>query len=226
MLTTSDPEWLEYLRNDTWMNSTRITNLTSLDSVVQKYSARFHGAVVYDPTLPSTASLASTAAGVEDLLPFCLRSNTASPTLYDRYVASGDLTVARWLNASMFSGSVTGSHKGDAYIWAKETWLDTGKANPTVMGYYLDYFWVTSKPCCGGGVVDYLQSTVSNQDYVMANRGFLWCVTLLLSQYPGTGQLRDIRISPATLSIRWEGISTCGRMTLPTTTRRNHRVPT
>lgn len=174
LLTPSDPHWLAYLRNDTWLNGTTVTNVTSLDTLVSMYYNQFSGAVVYDPLLPSTSLLASTAAGVENLLPFCRRSDSAAPTLYDRYIAGGKVEVVRWLNASMFTGKVSGSRKGDAYLWAKETWLDTGKANPTVMGFYLDYYWVQSRPCCGGGEVDYLQSTVSNQDYIIANKGFLW----------------------------------------------------
>lgn len=39
-----------------------------------------------------------------------------------------------------FNGSRTGSSKADAYVWAKETFLDSGLVSGTTLAYFVDYF--------------------------------------------------------------------------------------
>jgi hypothetical protein len=41
-----------------------------------------------------------------------------------------------------FDGKVTGSSKCDAYLWALEEFVRTGKCNKAQMAYFIDYFWV------------------------------------------------------------------------------------
>ncbi|NIR00989.1 MAG: hypothetical protein GTN78_12440, partial [Gemmatimonadales bacterium] len=53
----------------------------------------------------------------------------------------------------------TGSAKCDAYLWAKEKYLDSGKCNPAKMGYYIDAYWLR-KP--DGYIPNH---TLSNHDY-------------------------------------------------------------
>eukprot|EP00050_Salpingoeca_kvevrii_P017165 m.62488 g.62488 ORF g.62488 m.62488 type:complete len:745 (+) comp7403_c0_seq4:45-2279(+) len=178
LFTDADSQWLAYLRQPgQWLARTSVTLLQpDVATLVTRYRSVFQGAVVYDPSLPATSLLASTAAGVEQLLPIANRSATPGQpkTVYDELVASGVVPTRRSLPASMFPGTETKSRKGDAYMWAKREWLDTGKANAAILGFMLDYYWVASNPCCGGGATDYEMATITNQDYLIQNRAFLW----------------------------------------------------
>eukprot|EP00041_Stephanoeca_diplocostata_P023877 m.595310 g.595310 ORF g.595310 m.595310 type:complete len:861 (+) comp22400_c0_seq6:200-2782(+) len=142
-------EWLE---NATWTSPidagpTAIPRLLELPAL----SAVFKGFVVYDPLVPATSNVASTIAGVEDLLPIAYRPNDT-----DSLFSQLHLDVARPGDSDTpgivvnlvgkFNGSRTGSSKCDAYMWAKETYLDTGLANSSLLAYYVDYFAVTNKP--------------------------------------------------------------------------------
>jgi hypothetical protein len=77
----------------------------------------------------------------EDLLP--VRYDPQPGSLYDRLTRGLRLPVRLWLvqtnGASLFTGKgnvpgskrpSTGSAKCDAYIWAIERWIKTGKAAP------------------------------------------------------------------------------------------------
>lgn len=88
---------------------------------------------------------------VENLLPICQRDQEGS--LYRRLVLNGPKLKVQLSLVGLFNGTITGSKKVqqclactsfllnwskcDAYIWAKQRYLDSGRCNPTVMGYYL-----------------------------------------------------------------------------------------
>ena len=63
----------------------------------------------------------------------------------------------------------SGSAKCDAYLWLIEQVIHTGQANPAVMGYYLDAFWLQSWQASGPA-----NCTLTNQDFVMARRGVVF----------------------------------------------------
>ena len=100
--------------------------------------------------------------------------------MYQQLVATGpQLAVqTRLLNANgtpMFTGQgqvagttrdSTGSAKNDAYIWLIENYVRTGKANPQVLGYYLDADWHRSWRAASPE-----NHTLSNHDFVIARRG-------------------------------------------------------
>lgn len=130
------------------------------------------GMILFDPD-PSTGAISSslaaaTAAGIEGGI--AVRKD---PTSY----------VYRWLNSigvpvlmdisGKFTGSgtiydsttaSTGSAKCDAYIWAKEHYIDTGKCDPTVLSYTLDMYGLSM----GTGNACQLQ----NLDYAIMKKGF------------------------------------------------------
>jgi hypothetical protein len=63
----------------------------------------------------------------------------------------------------------TGSRKCDAYLWAAERYMKTGRCNPRKMGYYPDAFWL-QRP--NGLTID--RTLLSNHDYFIAHKGFLF----------------------------------------------------
>lgn len=177
-----DRQWLSYLREqDGWLRDVDIVEIGSLDELVRTFRDQLKGVVVYDPAVPATSNVASTIAGVEDLA--CVRHDPRRGSIYRRMVEDPNghrLPVVRKLltddNKSLFTGSgsipssetpSTGSAKCDAYIWAKERYLDTGKCDPTIIGYYIDSFWTTR-----GG--DRTLATLTNQDYAISRRAFFF----------------------------------------------------
>ena len=75
----TDQFWLDWLRGeDGWLRQTELVRLTSLEDAVRVFRQRIKGLVVYDPAVPATACLASTAAGCDGLLPVRFSTHTNS----------------------------------------------------------------------------------------------------------------------------------------------------
>lgn len=178
-----DRFWMERLRAPgAWLANDKLQTLPDLKSLVARFRADIRGLVVYDERVPATSNVASTAAGVEDLA--CVRYDPSPRSLYTWLTAAADgphLPVKlRLLNAdgsTMFTGRGTlpgsktpssGSAKCDAYLWAKERYLDTGRCDPTHLAYYLDAYWI-------GHPEGYLANhTLSNHDYYIARKAFFF----------------------------------------------------
>lgn len=178
-----DRYWLAKLREQgEWLSDYKLQPLPDVDSVVRTFRADIKGLVVYDENVPATSNVASTIAGVNDFA--CIRFDQSSDSLYYRLVVDPTgpkIPVKAWLvnkdGTSMFTGKgkipgsntpSTGSAKCDAYIWAKERLLDTGRCNPTKMAYYIDAYWLRNTT---GEIPNH---TLSNHDYFIANRAFFF----------------------------------------------------
>jgi len=161
-----------------WLDGRPVEHLATLDELLEAFADVYRGVVLYDPQVPSTSNVASTIAGVENLLP--VRYDPAEGTLYTRLVASGRLPVVRRLlnedGTPLFTGQgtlpgsatrSTGTAKCDPYLWAKERYLDTGLCNPTKLAYYIDQFWLRQ----GGS---YANHSLSNHDFFIARRAFFF----------------------------------------------------
>lgn len=164
-----------------WLAEYRLEPLPDLKAVLQRFGAQIQGLVVYDEKVPATSNVASTVAGVEDLA--CVRYDADPTSLYHWLTADPQgpqLLVKVWLvhpdGTSLFTGKGTlpgsqtpssGSSKCDAYLWAKERYLDTGKCNPTKMAFYLDAHWLKNP-----GAVN--QACLVNHDYFISQRAFFF----------------------------------------------------
>src|SRR5690606_28338498 len=60
----------------------------------------------------------------------------------------------------------TGSAKNNAYRWLAHHYINCGRLNPGLIGYYIDAFWLK---CGHAGWPE--NHTLSNLDYIVANRG-------------------------------------------------------
>jgi len=156
-----DRYWLMRLQED-WLKGWKIEEIPSLEELVEKFGGEIKGLVAYDEKVAATSNVASTIAGVENLA--CVRFDRDPDSLFQQL--SKKLPVQEWLvkqdGTSMFAS------KCDAYVWAKEKYLDTGKCNPTKMGYYIDAYWLTNP---GGYIPNH---TLSNHDYFIAQKGFFF----------------------------------------------------
>jgi hypothetical protein len=178
----TDLYWLEHLRQPgEWLEHAQIEKVTDVLELVQRFRRSFNGVVVWDERVPATALVASTAAGVDNLLP--VRYDPDAGSLYTRLTQGrGALPVRLALlktdGSPLFTGKgslgplalpSTGSAKCDALTWAAGTYLRRGKCSPGVLGYYSDAYWLT------GRVQLPLERTMlCNHDYFIARKGFFF----------------------------------------------------
>jgi hypothetical protein len=177
----TDSFWLDWLRGeDGWLKDVPVASVASLERAVERFKDQIQGLAVYDPAVPATSSLASTAAGLDNLLPVRFSSETNS--LFVRLTRDLRLPVKLWLvnpdGSSKFTGRgmipdlnepSSGSAKVDAYRWAVRRFVETGRADARFVGYYIDAFWLQRS---AHGPSDL--HTLSNHDYFIARRGFFF----------------------------------------------------
>jgi len=146
--------------------------------LIQDFSGFFKGFVVWDENVPATANVASTASGAQNLLP--VRYSEAPESLYynlffapcARFAVSDiklDL-VGKFKNNE--AGKIcdldiasTGSAKCDAYLWAKQKYLDAKLTNPLRMAYCTDA-WPLSPAL--------FETALANADFHIAQKAFFW----------------------------------------------------
>lgn len=179
--TDTDQFWFDWFRGeDGWLKGVEIRPLASVMETVMTFRDAFDGLVVYDPNVPATSNVASTAAGVERLLP--VRFDAAPNSLFTALTASLQLPVKLWLVAPDGSPKFTGqgqlpdfgtpssgSAKTDAYRWAAARWLKPGGCSPGVAAYYLDAYWLRHPRNASPDM-----HTLSNHDWFIAHRGFFF----------------------------------------------------
>jgi hypothetical protein len=128
-----DEKWLETFRKPgQWLSEYTVTPLATLEDLVNTFRADLTGLAVWDPKVDATANVATTIAGVEQA-----PAVMGGGKLYTRLTTSpNSLSVTRSL-AGQFTGP---NAKTDAYVWAKQQYLDTGLANAGVLGYIEDAY--------------------------------------------------------------------------------------
>ncbi len=170
-----DTFWLDKYREPDqpygWLADTEIIELASLDEVLETFAGQVAGVVLWDPAVPATLNVATTIAGVENLA--VLRAGSdLEPDLTARLPVKQSLVDLFKPGAATLPGSATpssGSPKTDAYLWAKENYLDTGRANPLFLAYLLDGWparQYAQNRMTRGGVYAF------ERDYVVQQRGF------------------------------------------------------
>ena len=177
----TDQFWFDWFRGeDGWLANTEIRPLADVPAAMSTFRDAFDGLVVYDPNVPATSNLASTAAGVDGLLPVQLdRSQTSLFTLLTERL---NLPVKLWLvhpdGKPKFTGSgkipdydipSSGSAKVDAYLWAVERWLKTRACQAGAAAYYIDSWWLNRRLKGGADM-----HTLSNHDWFVSRRAFFF----------------------------------------------------
>lgn len=169
-----------------WLAETEIIELPSLEAVLDIFAGDARGLVLWDPAVPATLNVATTIAGVENLAVLRAGSELA-PQITARLEVKKSLVGMFQPGAVTLPGShtpSTGSPKADAYLWATEKYLDTGRANPRFLAYFLDG-WPATRYSQGqmtrGGVY------ALERDYAVQQRGFVFD----LSPWPDESPLDD-----------------------------------
>lgn len=175
-----DDWWLDRLRKPGgWMAGKTFEPIPNLEALIRRYRAEVRGLVVYDANVPATSNVASTIAGVENLLP--VRWSDDPKSLLHLLRGMG-LPVKRWLvkpdGAPVFTGKGTipdtgepssGSAKNDAYRWACARYLENGRCAPDVLGFYIDAAWLRDPKRSG-----FWNHTLTNHDYFISRRAFFF----------------------------------------------------
>lgn len=179
--TETDEFWLNwYQKDDGWLKGVEVVKLDSIEAVFDAFKGRAEGLVVYDPQVHATACLASTAAGVMDLIP--VRWSQEPDSMYQILSKRYGYPVKEWLvepdGKSKFTGKgkipdydlpSTGSAKTDAYRWAIERYLKGGLCDPLYAAYYIDSYWIGHPQSAGPDM-----HTLSNHDYFISKRSFFF----------------------------------------------------
>jgi len=183
-----DQYWLDRLREPgRWLAQKTLQAAPSIESLVQTFAADIQGVVLWDRAVPATSNVASTVAGVGDLLP--IPYDTTGGSLYQRLVATGPQLPVVVNLVGKFTGTgvipdigraSSGSAKCDAYLWAKTLYIDTGLCDAAFQGYYIDAWWINN-PSAGG---NWQNHTLTNHDFFIAHRGFIWDLNVWGNEKP------------------------------------------
>ena len=177
----TDEFWMNWYRTeDEWLKETEVVQLKSIEEVFDTFKEVPQGLVVYDPKVNSTSNLASTAAGIYDLIPvrWSEQTNSICQKLLAQYHYPIRETFINSDGSSKFTGKgtipdtdipSTGSAKCDAYLWAVEKYIKTGLCDPLFAAYYIDSFWIQLPNTSGPDM-----HTLSNHDYFISHRAFFF----------------------------------------------------
>ncbi len=183
-----DEYWLAQSRKpDGWLEHARLVPVRDIEKLIAIFKRDIKGVVLWDPAVPATSNVASTIAGADNLVP--LPWDETKGSLYNRLVKGGPHLKVIVDLRGLFTGKgtipgtqrpSTGSAKCDAYIWAVEHYLKTGRSNPAHHGFYLDAWWIRN-PEAGGEVQNH---TLTNHDYFISHRGFFWDLLVWKDEAP------------------------------------------
>lgn len=187
--------WLTYMRawSDGLLYGKKIVKLRTIDAVIDKLGDRIkaHGIVLWDPAQPFTSNIATNICGVEGYLPVMYSDNEDS--LYCRLIEAFGNSIVKMDLRGRFTGKAgtkiwgtsldsSGSAKCDAYLWAMEKYVKTGKTSKEYIAYMTD-FWPLSEQGTGGFLDKSVYETyLPSQDYVVANRIFTFDLSVFKNE--------------------------------------------
>jgi len=123
--------WLDVLSaGGRWLADRRRATVSGLDALRELAGERVKGALIWDPAVPATVNVATTAAGVHDAV-------ALSPELADAVLPKWGLPVLEDFRGR-FDGRETGSAKNDAYRWAIREYLAKGLCSSHLLCLFED----------------------------------------------------------------------------------------
>ncbi len=193
--------WNKYRTPGKWLAKRDTIVYKNVVDVISAYKKQIKGAVVYDPNVQATSNVASSIAGVEDLI--VVRYETDPNSLYSQIITSGPkvpvkISLVNKDGSSLFTGkgiipgtgrASSGSAKNDAYLWFLEKYMKTGKVNTKYGAYYIDQQWLKNPFLANRN-----HHTLTNHDFFISRKGFFFdlspwadeAATDDLTQTPGT----------------------------------------
>lgn len=161
----TDRYWLKRMTEPgAWLAGREVETVRTLDELLAHFGEVPEGLAVWDPDVPATSNLASTLAGLENLLP--VRFDPAPDSLYRKL--SERYPVRRMLTAKALKLSGP-SLKCEVYRWGIRELVGKGRTNPREMGNYPDASWI-ERP----SDANLERTLLSNHDYFIAHKGFFF----------------------------------------------------
>jgi hypothetical protein len=193
--------WTKYRAPGKWLAKRDTIIYKNVVDVISAYKKQIKGAVIYDPNVQATSNVASSIAGVEDLI--VVRYDTSPNSLYSQIIISGPkvpvkISLVNKNGSSLFTGkgvipgtsrASSGSAKNDAYLWFLEKYMKTGRVNTKYGAYYIDQQWLKNPFLANRN-----HHTLTNHDFFISRKGFFFdlspwadeAATDDLTQTPGT----------------------------------------
>ena len=198
--TFTDWFWLDYLtQEDQFMYGKRIETITAPGTLLRLFEDKINGLVVWDEDVAATSNVALTICGVEDLV--CVRFDSKVNSLMSILIEDCDLEVKHSL-VNKFTGEKgtniwdtetlsTGSAKNDAYIWAKEKYLDTGLCSSEYMGNVVDSYTYDTKQVVTA-YYNLFVEMITNKDFLVSKKAFIWDLYCLPDYIPNDDPYQDM----------------------------------
>jgi len=154
-----DDYWLNILtRRGGWLARRRIVPIPDILTLLKRYRKEIKGAVVYDANVPATSNLASTIAGVEDLI--AVRYDPSPQSLYSALIKrSPRLPVIR----KLINDDESPMGKVDAHWGA----------------HYIDAYWLQNHAAAQPN-----HHTLTNHDFFVANKAFFFDLDVWADEIP------------------------------------------
>ena len=180
----TDDFWWKYLREEHgWIKDREVIDVGSVGDLLKIFKDDLAGVVTYREDEAYSSNLATTIAGAESR--FVLREDENEGSLYRELREHPDfpkdvVRVPRAGNGGtldaqgLIAGTgqpATGSAKNDAYRWALEAYLKSGKSGNTDLAYFLDAYWL-QKPGAAASEGSFWNSTLANHDFYISKRAF------------------------------------------------------
>lgn len=163
-INVDDYWWNMYRQEGKWLAGRDTLAMDDIIDVVKYFRKDVNGLVVYDPNVASTSNVASTIAGVEDLI--AVRYDKTEGSMYMRLKALGLKEKVWLLNEDGTSRFTT---KVEPYIWAMENYLEKGKCTGKYAAYYTDQYWIKNYKKT---VFNHHQLT--NHDFFVSQKAFFF----------------------------------------------------
>lgn len=155
--------WFRFLRatTDGVLYGKRTVELNSVDKLIETFAEEIKslGIALWDPSAPYTSNIATNICGVEGYLPVMYSEDSSSlcQTLIKllgedivKVDLRGKFTGGRGTKIWDTSLDSTGSAKCDAYLWAIEKYIKTGKSSASHIAYMTDFYPLSEQ---GGGSI-------------------------------------------------------------------------
>jgi len=209
-----DKYWWEDMRAPGgFLSSYNVVEIKSVGKILELFKGMAKGIVLWDSEVPATNHVASTIAGVEDLM--VIRYDVELG-VYDWVVRRNKMLPVKRNLVDLFSGTgnipettrkSTQSKKCDSYIWALENYLKKGKTNPKLMTYFID--GVTS---AGGDYTVANSLNLPNKDYYITNRAFFFDLCVWEHIYPTDDKSQPLGTDYKTLTeiLRYQNLAAKG----------------
>lgn len=156
--------WDRIIGSGKWLADRPVVQVSDPVEALGYFKDEVKGLVAYDMAVPSTSSVASMVAGVEDLL--AVRYSAKSGSLYQTLTAAG-YEVKVWLLNE--NGTSRFTSKTEPYRWAIDNYLKKGKCSGEYAAYYPDSYWLRR-----GGDTPVNHHQLTNHDFFVSKKAFFF----------------------------------------------------